>query len=286
MVKAINNSANLTYRYGTITDSINSNVVTTLLNENYSLNVEKTTHNLNWRPSENLTFGIRIENSGTEPIFAVSVQDNLGGDTTRLLNYIIGSAKILKNGVLSEITPTSVAPLTMAIPDTLKSGEVVVLSYVAKVIGDINTDITEITNTATVVGHETSISGPTVTVNSSSSVTIPKANYADVRIKKSVDKGQISAGDTLTYIFQLENYGNVEATNIVIEDNLPEEFVIESIGVKTNGVQTTFETTDYSLDADNKLILPTSIIKTISVPAASETDVGRTIVTIIGSIGE
>ena len=56
MAKTINNSANITYRYGTLTDSVNSNVVTTLLNENYGLDAEKTTHNLNWRPSENLTF--------------------------------------------------------------------------------------------------------------------------------------------------------------------------------------------------------------------------------------
>lgn len=284
MAKTINNSANITYRYGTLTDSVNSNVVTTLLNENYGLDAEKTTHNLNWRPSENLTFVIRVENTGTEPLFAVSIQDNLGGDTTRLLNYIAGSARMLRNDVLTGITPTSVAPFTVVIPDTLQPGEVVVISYVAKVIGDIDSDTTEITNTATIVGHETSVSGPTVTVDPSPSVTIPKADYADVRIEKTVDKEQISVGEKLTYKFQLENYGNTEATNVVVEDNLPEEFVVESIVAETNGVQTIFEEADYSLDADNKLILPTSVTKTISVPAASTTGSGRTIVTIVGTI--
>lgn len=284
MAITITNSANVTYNHGSLTDATSSNTVTTLLDESYSLKAVKTSHNTSWKPSENLTFVITVENDGSEPLYGVSVQDNLGGNTDRLLDYIAGSAKMFKNNVLTGITPTSVDPLTLVIPNTIVPGEVVVLSYVAKVRGDIESSITEITNEATVAGHEVSVSGPTVTVDPAPSLTIPKADYADVRVEKMVDKKQISSGENLTYTFRLENSGNIEATNIVIRDDLPAEFVVNSIVSETNGIRTTFDATDYSLDVDNKLVLPTSVTKTISVPASTELGVGVTTVTIIGTI--
>ena len=283
MAITINNSANITYQYGTLTDTAKSNLVTTMMAESYSLIGTKTSLNTNWRPSENLTFMIRIENNGSEPLYAVSMQDDLGG-TTRLLSYIPCSAKMLRNDVLIGITPTNMSPLTMVIPGTLEAGGVVVFTYVAKVIGDIDASINEITNTVTVVGHETSDMGPTVTIDPPLALTLPIANYADVRIEKLVDKEEIVSGDNLTYTFVLENSGNIEATNVVIKDTLPTGFTINSITSTTNGVVTEFEATDYSVGEGNKLVLPTSTLKTISVPAATSMGVGVTRVTIVGTV--
>lgn len=284
MAITINNSANITYKYGTLTDSAASNVATTELAENYSLKAEKSSHNTSWRPAENLTFNVRVENDGAEPLFGVSVQDNLGGNTDRLLNYIAGSAKMLRNDILVGVTPTSTEPLTMIIPDSLEPGEVVIFSYVAKVKNDIDSSITEITNEVEVIGHEASASGTAVQVTPNPSIIIPKASYAEVRIEKSVDKRNISVGDKLTYTFRLENSGNIEATNVVVNDVLPSKFAIESVTSETNGIKTSFETTDYSLDGNNKLILPTTTTKVISVPARTVLGNGVTIVTIVGSI--
>ena len=280
----INNSANISYRYGELTDTAASNTAVTNLAETFSLIATKTSNNTTWRPSENLTFNVRVENNGEEPLYGVSIQDNLGGNLDRLLTYIPGSARMLRNGALTGVTPTGTSPLTLVIPDTLEAGEVILFTYVAKVISDIDSSVTEITNEATVVGHETSASGPTITVTPTPSLTLPKADYAEVRITKTVDKENISVGDTLTYTFELSNSGNIEATNVVIEDNLPQNFEIQSVTSVTNGIQTTFDAADYSLDADNKLILPTSITKTISVPAATTLGNGLTTVTIVGTI--
>ena len=217
-------------------------------------------------------------------MYAVSIQDNLGGNTDRLLEYIAGSAKMFRNSTLVGVAPTATAPLTLVIPDTLAPGETVIFSYVAKVKGSIDSSIEEIVNEATVVGHETSVAGPTITVDPAPNLTIPKADYAEVTIKKSVDKENIFVGDPLTYTFRLENSGNTEATGVVITDNLPEKFTITSVTSETNGVSTTFEATDYSLDAANKLVLPTSVTKTISVPASTAAGSGLTTVTIVGQI--
>lgn len=284
MAKEINNSANITYQHGTLTEAANSNMVTTMLTESYGLTAEKISSNTNWRPSENLSFILSVKNTGTEPVYEISLQDNLGGNTTRLLNYIAGSAKMIKNDVVTGIAPTNVSPLTFVLPEPLQADETVLISYVAKVIGNIDSAVTEITNTVTVVGHEVSASGPTITVDPAPSLTLPKANYADVRVEKSVDKLQVSSGEQLTYTFRLENSGNIEATNIVIRDDLPAQFTIDTITSLTNGVLTTFDATDYSVDTDNKLILPTSAVKTISVPASTGTGVGVTVVTIVGTV--
>lgn len=280
----INNSANITYRYGGVTESALSNIATTTLAESVNLNAQKTSNNSTWRPSENITYNIRVSNDGTDPLFGLSVQDNLGGGTTRPLTYIAGSVRMLRNDVITEVTPTNTSPLTLVIPGTFEPGEVVIFTYIAKVRADVDAELTEITNEVTVAGHETSAAGEVVTVTPSPTLTIPKAEYADVRITKSVDKDNVIDGDTLTYTFQLENSGNIEATNIVISDNLPANFTVNEISSTTNGTTVTYDAADYSLDDQNKLILPTSAVKTISVPASTTLGNGITIVEVSGII--
>ncbi len=284
MAIVLNNSANISYQYGDMTDGALSNIATTSLVENVNLNALKTSNNTSWRPQENLTFNIRVSNDGLEPLYDVSIQDDLGSGTPRLLTYVTDSARMLRNDVISTITPTNTSPLTMVIPDTLAPGEVVILTYVAKVRADVDPELTEITNEVTVVGHETSVAGPTITVDPSPSLTLPKASYAEVRMTKSVDKENVMDGDTLTYTFLLENSGNAEATNIVITDDLPLNFTVNAISSTTDGVVTTFDTTDYSIGENNRLVLPTSVTKTISVPASTSAGNGRTTVTIEGTV--
>lgn len=286
MAITINNFANITYKYGNITDGALSNIATTQLVETVSLNAVKTSNNSSWRPSENITYMIRVSNDGTDPLFGVSIQDDLGGETTSPLTYVTGTTRMLRNSVLTEVTPTNTSPLTIIIPNTLEPGEVIVFTYIAKVRADIDTTKTEITNIATVVGHETSIACPTVTVTPSPTLSLTKSNYADVRITKNVNKDNVSVGDELTYTFLLENFGNIDATNIIIRDNLPTNFTVNEISSVTNGVTISFEATDYSIDTQNKLIIPTSTTKTISVPASTNLGSGKTTVTITGTIND
>lgn len=283
MATTLNNSATISYVYGTTNDASTSNLVTTQLEENYSLKAEKTSNNTTWRPQENITFNLLVENDGTEPLYGVSIQDDLGAGT---LNYIPGSARMFRNEELTGIAPTNVSPLTMVIPDPLEAGEVVLLSYVAKVKGDLSSTVETITNTATVVGHEVSAAGTAVPVNPSPTLTLTKEDYANVRIEKTVDKENVAVGEELTYTFRLENSGNTVANRVVLRDDLPDNFEITSVTSITDGVETIFEPTDYSVGENNVLILPTSTTKLISVPASTISGDGLTIVTIVGTITE
>lgn len=283
MAITIQNSANITYNYIGETNSAVSNIAITSIAEAYSLIAEKLSQNSSWRPSENLGFMVRVENDGTEPIYDISIQDNLGG-AVPLLTFVAGSVKMIRDGVVTSVTPTSTSPLTIVLPNALEAGESVLFTYIAKVKSDIAATVTEITNTVTVAGHEGSAAGPVITVTPAPSITLSRADYADVRIEKRVDKDTASVGDALTYIFQLENSGNIEATGVTLRDNLPEKFSVDTIHVETNGVVTEFVAADYSLDTDNRLILPTSTTKLISVPAATLAGSGVTTITIVGTI--
>ena len=99
-----------------------------------------------------------------------------------------------------------------------------------------------------------------------------------------MDKDTASVGDKLTYVFRLENSGNTESTGVTLRDDLPQKFAVDSIRSETNGVVTVYEATDYSLSTDNKLVLPTSLTKPISVPAATASGYGVTTITIEGTI--
>ncbi len=283
MATILQNSANITYEFAGQRDTATSNIATTNLLEEYNLKATKQSQNSSWRPAENLTFLLRINNDGIKPIFAISIQDNLGG-TDPLMVFVEGSAKLVQNGTVTPITPTSTSPLTIALPNTLEAGNSVLLTYIAKVKSDIASSVTEITNEVTVAGHEESSTGTAITVTPNPSITLPKASYASLKIDKSVDKESAAVGDTLNYIIRLENSGNTEAQNVVIKDLLPENFSTDSIKSEVDGTVTEFTATDYSIDTDNKLILPTSTTKTISVPAATAAGGGVTIVTITGTI--
>lgn len=283
MAIVMNNSANITYNYTGATDTSVSNTTITSIAEQHSLAAVKLSQNSSWRPSENLTYTVRVENTGTEPIFNISIQDDLGGADPQL-TFVTGSAKMIIDGVVTPVVPTAVSPLTIVMPGTLAAGDAALFSYIAKVVSDIDPAVNEIKNTVTVAGHETSAAGPVITVTPSPSLTLPKAAYAEVRIEKTVDKASASVGEALTYVFRMENSGNTEATNVTLRDNLPANFQVDSIQSQTGGVVTDYTAADYSLDTDNRLILPTSTTKLISVPAATAFGSGVTTITIAGTI--
>ena len=278
----LNNFATLTYNSGEDTEAATSNVVSTNLLESAGVSAEKFTANSTWRPGENLTYFVTVTNTGTEPIENVTVTDDLGGETDTPMFYVQGSARVIAGIEVTEVTPTDTNPLVIPVADTLLPGESVIVLYVARVNATIEDDVNSITNTATAQGEGTACGGGDAT--DESSVTLPREDFAQVNLLKAVDKAVISCGDTLTYTFSIENSGNIPATNVVITDTLPEGFVITSVQSVTNGVTTVYDEGDYTVSADNTLILPTGAGVTITVPARTDAGNGLTTVIVTGIV--
>lgn len=282
MATILNNAATLTYNSGDNTGSAASNVVSTSLLDSYSITAEKFTANDSFRPGENITYLVTVTNTGTQPVFAVQVTDDLGGGADTPLSYLQGSALIIDDGVVTQVVPTSVSPLVIALPDALQSGESITVLYVAQVSAAIADDVQSVTNTAQATARQGSAAGEVVE-SEPSSVTIDREDFAQIDIIKAVDKAVVASGDTLTYTFTIENSGNIEATNVVITDTLPEEFTITAVRSETNGVVTVYDPSDYTVGADNTLVLPTGTA-TITVPPRTEAGNGITTVTVEGTV--
>jgi len=281
----INNSASATYGYGRDSqDSAVSNVATANLIEQFSLSGVKRVQNASFRPGEILSYYITATNTGTDSLYNLTIVDDLGGAGTPL-SFVDGSAYVSINGTISSIIPTSVNPLTFTIGSVVGSGDIVTVDFLVRVNSAISNEVEEITNTSTITANEGSATGPILTLSPNPSVTILREEYASVTITKSVSETNISEGEQFFYTLELENSGNLPATGVVITDVLPEGFEISSITSTTNGVTTTFATSDYTVDpTTNTLTLPTNPDIEIIVPANGDGGVGLTTIVITGQI--
>ncbi len=285
MATQINNTASVTYGYGRDSQSSAvSNVAVTNLIEDYAISGAKTALNLQYRPGENITYQIYVRNDGTEPLFNVTIADDLGGVATPL-SFVAGSGFVNINGANSQITPTTSTPLTFVVPNSLAAGEQATITFVVQVDPSLSSAITSITNTATVTANEGSAAGATISIDPALTSTITLEDFALLSLDKTVSSNEIFPGQPFDYVISIENSGVLEARGVEITDILPAGFTITSIIATTNGVQTAYGTGDYTVDAQtNTLTLPTGSGAEIVVPPAVGGVNGLTTVRITGSI--
>lgn len=286
MATQINNTASATYTYGrNIRDSATSNTTSTLLIKEFAISAYKSSLNTSFRSGENITYYIVISNDGTGTLYNVTISDDLGG-AGALLAYVDSSATVNINGTITSITPTTATPLSFVLPSPLTAGEKATISFIARVNSTISDSVTTITNTATIQANSGSASGSVVSVSPSPTYTLQAQEYANITMSKTASTNQITIGESFNYIITLVNNGSLDATGVVISDTLPTNFEISSITSLTNGVQTTFDSSDYTLESStNTLTLPNvSSSKSITVPGATTSGNGVTVVTITGSI--
>ncbi len=285
MATQINNTASVTYGYGRgIQSSAVSNLATTNLIEDFSIFASKTPLNLQYRPGENVTYQVYVRNDGTQPLFNVTVVDDLGGAGTPF-DYVVDSASLNLNGVNTQITPTSTSPLTFVIPGSLAAGEQATITFVLRVNSALASTVTSITNTATVSANEGSATGAIITADPNPTATITLEDFALLTLDKAVSSNEIFPGQPFDYTITIENTGVLEANGVIVTDVLPTGFVVNSITATSGGVQTTYGVGDYTVDAStNTLTLPTGSGAEITVPASVGGVSGVTTIRINGTI--
>jgi len=274
MATSLSNQANISYTYSSGgSGSAVSNTTTTTLLDEYSITATKTSFTDTYREGTNLAYLIRIENNGTGTLYSVTAQDDLGQGA---LSYVDNSAVLIIGDEYYVISPSAVSEtLTFILPIPLAPGEVAFIGYLANVSVAPSGENTDITNTTDVTARSGSATGEEISVTPAPSATVTQESYAEVAILKEADKSTVNPGDTLTYTFTLTNTGNEDAQGVVLSDTLPQGFTVTNVQSVTNGIVTTYDETDYSIDeTTNTLTLPiVSSGVTITVPAQSVTTI-------------
>lgn len=289
MPTPLNNQASIRYNYNNNTGSgtASSNTVTTNLLDQYTLEATKTPLSTTFRPGENITYVLRVENSGSGDLYNVTVADNLGGAGTPLL-YNQGSLRVYVNGAPVPVSPTVTAgTFTATIPGVLPAGGVAILVYTAQVRPDVSFALQSITNTANVTANGGSGTGTAVAVDPAPTAVLLRDSYADVSLYKEADKQNVMAGDTLTYTFTLTNTGNQAADDVVLTDTLPAGYTVTQVEVISGGASTVLPSSGYTVDSTtNTITVPAAGATPITVPAATSTAPGVTTVVVTGTVSE
>ena len=286
MPTPLNNQASIRYNYsGAGTGTAVSNTVTTNLLDRYTLAATKTPLSSTFRPGENVTYVIRVENNGSGDLYNVTIADDWGGGADTPLVYNPASLRAYVDSIPVTISPVvQGGTLTAVLPAPLPAGTAAILVYTAQVRPDVDFTLQSITNTVAVTANGGSAAGPAVTVTPSPTATLLRDSYAEVTLYKEADKQSVMAGEPLTYTFTLTNQGNQAADSVTLTDQLPTGFSVTQVSVSAGGVTTVLAPSDYTVAADNTITIPSTTGKAITVPAATVAAPGIATVAITGTV--
>ncbi len=286
MPTPLNNQASIRYNYsGAGTGTAVSNTVTTNLLDRYTLAATKTPLSSTFRPGENVTYVIRVENNGSGDLYNVTIADDLGGGADTPLVYNPASLRAYVDSIPVTISPVvQGGTLTAVLPAPLPAGTAAILVYTAQVRPDVDFTLQSITNTVAVTANGGSAAGPAGTLTPSPTATLLRDSYAEVTLYKEADKQSVMAGEPLTYTFTLTNQGNQAADSVTLTDQLPTGFSVTQVSVSAGGATTVLAPGDYTVAADNTITIPSTTGKAITVPAATVAAPGIATVAITGTV--
>ena len=267
-METISNQAHVTFSYGNLdtTKTNNSNIVISSIKDRFSLSVEKTSTTNCFRAGEIISYMVTVKNTGCGCLSNFTLTESLNED---YVSYVEGSGKLFMNGSMATLDPSDLSPLTFLVSGNIERDESFIFQYNVMVNSDISPEVNEITNRVEVRGYPC---GCTCNENNNcvegeAEHTIPKCEFAEVLITKSVCNDNVCCGEELDYLITLTNTGNVDATNVVVTDSLPANFTVMEIHKENNGVHYKYDASEYDIDDANLLTLPNETGAIIEVPA-------------------
>ena len=234
------NMATLSYN-GRLT---NSNVTEGELLE--TLAVTKTAISQSYGENDSVVYAVNLVNSGSTPITALSVTDDLGAytvgaSTVYPLTYVTGSVRLFINGTLAAVPTVTEGPPLVFSGITLPAGANATLLYEAQ------------TNEFTPYASGSSITN-TATVSAdgiapiTDSAVVDAANSTSLTIAKAICPAVVTDNGELTYTFIIQNSGNAEAVatdDVIVTDTFTP--ILNPITVTYNGAVWT-ENVNYTYD--------------------------------------
>ncbi len=233
-----------------------------------TLGVTKSAISTGYGLSGGTVFAVTLVNSGTTPISAITVSDDLGAysvgtSTVVPFDYTDGSVRLYVNGVLATAPTVTLGPPLVFSGINLPAGASALLLY--EVTGNVYAPLTEgstLTNTATVNAEAPCVEGPIT-----ASATVPVRDFTSLSIAKSVCPDTVSSCEEITYTFVIQNAGNeavVATDDLIVTDTFSP--ILTNLAVTLNGTPLA-EGTGYTYDATTGLF--STLPGQITVPAAT-----------------
>lgn len=251
MATQITNQATLNYNSGTSALTTTSNIATVTLQG--PATVSKASLQQAYQFGDTITYNVWVTNTGAIPLTNVSVVDNLGTNTSTTVPILtvtpltyVGPAALFINNVFSTTLTGTVSgsgnSVTFTIP-TLAVGSTALIQYNATV-----NQYAGATYGTSKIQNTVSVTSTQFTTPVTATTTVPVANYANVEIVKSMSPDPVIDGSTITYTFELSNYGNLAATNIILSDTFDPAIENTGITVTLNGTNINPANYTYSND--------------------------------------
>lgn len=174
------------------------------------------------------------------PITNMLITDTLGyinNKTTFIFQEDSIKAFINQNDVNINFSK-STNNLKLTLNNIIYPNDVLIISYVIKpnienevIMSSINVSSNNITN--------------------SNSITLYPKKYANIVINKKLSSEKINKNENFNIYYEITNNGNIEAKNVIITDQLPQDFSLSKICLNKEGIESVLDKNYYSLNNNN-----------------------------------